>query len=49
VLLATEGPLAGVDHLLMYNICAENLQHLVQDPEGKIKQVETSNVVILPK
>jgi hypothetical protein len=48
VLVATEGALAAVDHLHLYNICAENLGTLVSDPEGKIKHMESSNVVLLP-
>jgi hypothetical protein len=47
VLLATEGDLAAIDHLLIYNVSVENMATLVSDPKGKIKQVETSNGVTM--
>lgn len=49
VFIATEGALATIDHLLMYNICAENIEHLIFDPGKNIMRIETSNVVIIPR
>lgn len=48
VLVATQGALAAVDHLHLHNLTVENLGSLVRDPEGRIKQVATSNVVNWP-
>ncbi len=45
VLLATEGDLARIDHLVISNLCTENLAQLTSDPGGKIAHLETSNVV----
>ena len=47
VFLATEGDLARIDHLAIYNVVTENLATLVSDPGKKIGQLETSNVVVL--
>lgn len=49
VLIATEGDFAKIDHLVIQNLCAENIACLVRDPGGKIRQVETGDVVLLPK
>ncbi len=49
VLLATEGALAAIDHLHIYNICTENMETLVSDPGKAIKRTESSNVVIMPR
>lgn len=48
VLVETAGELAGIDLLLLHNVCAENLQTLIRDPDGKINRIETSNVVRIP-
>ena len=46
VLIATEGEHAKIDRLVVYNICAENMAAIVSDPENRITQVETSNVLM---
>lgn len=46
-LLATDGEYAAIDHLLLYNICAENLPRLISDPETRIRRVETGSGVQL--
>jgi hypothetical protein len=48
VLLATAGDLARIDHLVMHNLTAQNVAHLVSDPGRKIARAETSSVVTLP-
>lgn len=48
VLIATDGPLARIDHLFMYNLCAENIEPLTADPDGRIRRIDRSNVVIAP-
>lgn len=48
VLIATEGALAKIDHLFIYNICVENMEQLTSDTGGKILRIDTSNVVIVP-
>ena len=47
VFIATEGDLARIDHLAIYNVCTENLAKLTSDPGKKIGQLETSNIVTL--
>ena len=48
VFLATEGELAAIDRLTLYNLCTENLATLVSDPGKKIRHLETSNVLPRP-
>ncbi len=49
VLIATDGAWAKIEHLFLYNICAENMEQLTADPTGAILRVDTSNVLILPR
>ena len=42
--LATVGEHAGIDCLVLQDICTRNLGCLVFDPQNKIKQLVTSNV-----
>ncbi|MDQ5978363.1 MAG: hypothetical protein QG602_1337 [Verrucomicrobiota bacterium] len=48
VLVATEGPLAAVDHLHLHNVSAKNIGSLIQDPEGKIKRTDVGNAAFQP-
>lgn len=45
VLLATDGPLAHIDHVMLHNLSTENLSELIRDPDQHIGQVVTNNVV----
>ena len=42
VFLATAGEHARIDHLVMYNLCSENLATLVSDPGKKIARIEVT-------
>ena len=47
VLLATEGDLAKIDHLVLQNITTQNVAHLISDPGNQVARTETGNVVQL--
>jgi hypothetical protein len=45
VFIATEGPLAAIDHLTLHNISSENLSAMVSDPGKKVGALDSGDSV----